>query len=675
MRSPADYFKTGRPPAWLVFCILFVISLLTYANSLRNEFMIDDFGLIFGPTATVTHHPKHLLSVITRADHADTFSLGHYRPVSDVFRVLLYYFLRDNGVGYHLVNIVLFAAFAALAFFFILSLTGSMTLGFWTSILFTVHPINTMAVNYITAHEVILYGIFALASLIAFNRFLQEGGRRWYGISLTFFVLSFLTQELMVMLPAYLALMFVYDKGKRVKEAALTVFPYIGIAFLYVAWRMQFASIKANLIDNIVSADMSLLQYAATLSALIGWYISKLIFPHQIVFLWNTQPLTGSALWAGVAVGILLVACLIVFFRKFDRLGRLALSFFLLGLAPVSILCFIYRPMGLIIEPHWFFVASLGFFLGIAIVFNRCKKRLGRVALFSFWIVAGLWMFATTQYNALWRTQKTYCRYWLEIAPDNHGPNFWMAHSYMEEGNFPLAREYFRRALVGGFMDWQVYANWGLMAYMEGDGQKALQEYAKAASLYPRSGVIHNNVGLVFKERGEWEAAEKAFQNAIQDEPFLIEPRLNLSQVYVATGQMEKALALLKENFELDPYHEHNLYALAKLYAEGNDLQGLKSILPPLLKYGNNAIELIFVANQLAQSQLYKDAPPFYEKAMRLDPRHKTVYLELGKFLGNTGRLQQAIVVWEQGIAVAGAEDEFTALIEQARRIIAEEKK
>jgi len=54
-------------------------------------------------------------------------------------------------LGYHLLNLALFGVIVVLFFELIGRWTNNTSIAFWASLLYAVHPINSMLVNYITA--------------------------------------------------------------------------------------------------------------------------------------------------------------------------------------------------------------------------------------------------------------------------------------------------------------------------------------------------------------------------------------------------------------------------------------------------------------------------------------------------------------------------------------------
>jgi len=94
---------------YLLYALLFVtISLLTYANSLQNEFLIDDHGFMIGQ---FRQEIPDFISFFT-----STFS-KHYTPIADLLKVALFSVMGAEPLPYHLFNIILFALTCTALFF------------------------------------------------------------------------------------------------------------------------------------------------------------------------------------------------------------------------------------------------------------------------------------------------------------------------------------------------------------------------------------------------------------------------------------------------------------------------------------------------------------------------------------------------------------------------------
>jgi Tfp pilus assembly protein PilF len=91
------------------------------------------------------------------------------------------------------------------------------------------------------------------------------------------------------------------------------------------------------------------------------------------------------------------------------------------------------------------------------------------------------------------------------------------------------------------------YYNEGLKAQKSGNFDNAKTAYQKAIMLAEgdRKDVIkaiHNNLGVMYVNSGEWEAAAQSFSDALSIDPDYKEANFNLGILYAKMGEAEKAL-------------------------------------------------------------------------------------------------------------------------------------
>jgi len=89
--------------------------------------------------------------------------------------------------------------------------------------------------------------------------------------------------------------------------------------------------------------------------------------------------------------------------------------------------------------------------------------------------------------------------------------------------------------------------NAGVMAYHNGQCEKALELFRKAIDLDPAMTEAYNNLGLTYTEINEEEKATEAFKKAISLSPELAAAYNNLGYVFYRLGSYEKAIDLYNE--------------------------------------------------------------------------------------------------------------------------------
>ena len=88
--------QSKRAHHYLPIVILFFVCLLAYGNSLQNDFILDDYRILFSEKGI--QHLKSIASLFTDSQN------GFYRPVGHIGLWLTYLAFKKNPVGYHLVN-------------------------------------------------------------------------------------------------------------------------------------------------------------------------------------------------------------------------------------------------------------------------------------------------------------------------------------------------------------------------------------------------------------------------------------------------------------------------------------------------------------------------------------------------------------------------------------------
>lgn len=84
---------------------------------------------------------------------------------------------------------------------------------------------------------------------------------------------------------------------------------------------------------------------------------------------------------------------------------------------------------------------------------------------------------------------------------------------------------------------------------------EALVDFERAARIAPGFAQAWNNVGLALRRMGAHEAAEEAYQRALELDGKLLSAHLNLAALYVADGAVESAMLSLDAAHRLAPDH------------------------------------------------------------------------------------------------------------------------
>lgn len=677
--SPLKFFDDPGERHFPVILFLFILSSIAFINALNHPFMMDDKTLIFGDP--LRYHPleifkhflpsyQHGLSEIRDA----TLSAKYFRPWAHALPLAEYVLFGQRLFFYHAFNLLLLNLAAFLIYRLIAELFNDRRLAFLTAGLFTIHPINGVLVNYITAGALSLMLIFSVGSMICALKAYRSprGDGEALALGLLAYANAMLCHETAIVLPCFLAIALAYVRPFEFKKFAGIMLPYAVLAGGYFYFRMHYASLKTTIIDSALAMNLSLADYLAAFTKLILWYAKALLTLQDIVLI-KSQAIEAShaVLWLGgfalMTAGI--VYGLIVSRRPAVRFGLLFLA---MGFLPAAAACFFQSSAGLILEPHWLLIGSLGFFVLAAEMLNAGYGILRR----EWWTNAVIVMIlaclaAGWNYNRLWSDQKTYAEHWSKISPSLDLPFFFLGDAFMEREQWPQARRAYVSALERSGRPFEYYYNLaGIILLGGGDLQQAKDLLLRALAVDPNSSRARVSLGMVYSALdGRDDLAEQSFKEALDFDPRSTEARTRLAQLYVGQGRISEAIEQYEAILIEAPRDQELPPAILKLYLQTPDKQKTASAAERFLKIFNDPRRLLEVAVLFAQSGDDRLAGPFFEKALQKAPRMKEIYLEAGKFLGNRNDFDGAIRIWEQGLQLYPQEKAFRELMDQAERL------
>jgi len=88
------------------------------------------------------------------------------------------------------------------------------------------------------------------------------------------------------------------------------------------------------------------------------------------------------------------------------------------------------------------------------------------------------------------------------VLPEDFGGLVTVGDSYMDEGNFPLAAECYKRALDIDSTSVNVRSDFGSCLYGMGLGDRSLEEFHEVLAIDPSHGIALFNLGVVFSGQG-----------------------------------------------------------------------------------------------------------------------------------------------------------------------------
>ncbi len=102
--------------------------------------------------------------------------------------------------------------------------------------------------------------------------------------------------------------------------------------------------------------------------------------------------------------------------------------------------------------------------------------------------------------------------------------------------------------------------------------RQAFKQNLEAATLNPADASAHYNLGLIYQQRGEFDAATKAFERAVEIDPREVDAHYQLGRIAREQGRLTDAIQHFERVVQLEPAHsQHEIWRETALvyYAAG----------------------------------------------------------------------------------------------------------
>ena len=337
--------RMNRSTVWLSGAVLVVLVWAVYAFAFPGMFHLDDWEYI-------THNPLIIGPHGLWSIWFSTQSKDYYPLTYSVFW-LEYRLWGQAAAGYLAVNIALHSLNVVLLWQLLrrLKLNGA-----WlAALLFGVHPLNVVAVAWLSELKSLLAMALSLLVVFAALRFEETQRRRWYLAALGLFALALLSKSAVVTLPVALLLLAVWRHGLWRLAEFIRAIPFFALAVVFGLITIWFQS--HHVLEGGSLRQLTLLQRAGDAACALWFYLGKAFCPVNLMLIYPHWVDPQPVFWQALAVaGWGLVAVLLWRLRQFGIL--VALGIYAVMLLPV--LGFIDQGFYAfsLVSDHWQFSVS-----------------------------------------------------------------------------------------------------------------------------------------------------------------------------------------------------------------------------------------------------------------------------------------------------------------------------
>lgn len=212
----------------------------------------------------------------------------------------------------------------------------------------------------------------------------------------------------------------------------------------------------------------------------------------------------------------------------------------------------------------------------------------------------------------------------------------------------------YQKAIAAEPNDWILHNNLGLLLLENGhDSESAIKEFEFVQTLFPEDHVTQNNMGLAYKQLGEYETAIVYFEKALQVKPTYFEAYFNLGETFEKQGAYEAALdnyqrAHVPNEKLAEAYKRYGIY-LANSGKIDRAVEQLNLALDswPKCAEAHRALGRIYVQIQNLESAVHH-----FSEQIRLQPNQAEGFIDLGSTLFQTKDFAGAIANYQSALQI-----------------------
>lgn len=581
-------------------------------------------------------------------------SYGYYRPVSALSLWLDYRIWGLDPLGFHLSNVLLHAACAALVVLACERLGLGRAASAFAGILFAVHPVHGENVAWISGRTDVVAFLFAIGSLLAHLESRHAEGRRsllWRILSLASFAAALLAKEMAAVVPLWIAALELGREPRAWRSAlraaaghALVLGGYLVLRFAVLGVGGPEVPASHGLGLALASAPWSILRY-------LSWLALPLA-PTAYVQNPYVTSVADPRFWGS---GLALVAIGWALWRagRHRREVRLFAVLLLLSFAPVLNLQRLAGPedMGNLMAERFCYFPSFPFLALVALAAAAVLGATARRPLARGVVVAGMAL-ATAAAGARtwtrtpdWRDDRTL--FTRETRRTPTAPLLWtqLSQVALREGRLDEADDHLARAEALAPAAVGVRALRAQWLVFAGHLAEALPIQERVATaLGARNHAARNNLAFLYRATGRPELALPLLESLVASVPSYADPHFNLGELRRARGDLEGAAVELRRYQELRPEDPRGLEALGEVEAALGRRDAVEALYRAELgRRAPDARTLNALATLRHRLGDRDGARAALERALALDPRHGPARFNLALMLDEAGRRAEAV--------------------------------
>jgi protein O-mannosyl-transferase len=499
---------------------------------------------------------------------------GNYHPITMLTLELNYGVSGLNAWSYHLLNVIFHLIGCWLVFYLTMQLSRkNAIISFTTAILFGIHPMHVESVAWVSERKDVLYGLFFVAGLTSYVKYIDTQYRKHYILSFVFFVLSLLSKPAAVIFPVAL---FSIDllRSRRFELKLIAE----KILFFIPAFIMGFITLRAQ--NQSGATDQHLFPFVWKI--LFGFYgimayFIKCFLPLNLSAFYPTPPINQQLPFEYYIGPVFFISLLILFLyalRK-NRVFAFGLSFYLINL--LLVLQF-FTVGSAVISERYTYIPYLGIFFMIGYLIDKYSNNKLVKAKFILIPLIGVCFILSFLQSRVWKDGTTLWENAIRNQPSSRAfANRGML--YAKEKNLTEAMTYYSKALELNYTDIESQADLANLYLELNKKDLAYKKYREVLAMRPNYYQAMDNLGVLFAMQGEFDSALVYFNKVLSINPEYPPTLRNRGFLFVDTKKYAEALKDFAKFNRSDPTVSNVFNAMGSCYRLLGDNEASLSVI------------------------------------------------------------------------------------------------
>lgn len=601
--------------------IIFLLGLLIYQNSFKNEFQFDD-------TIAINASLK-FDSLYSGLPFWSKINIKH-RPVSKYITNFNYSISGKNTISYHIFNTIIHIIASLFVFLIIqLILNNSNHLredikskgkifALICALLFLTHPVQTNSVTYIIQRMASLAGMFYLMSFYFYLKarfratLIQKKSVLYIILAIFAGLAALFSKQNAVTFPlAWLLgeLFFVRNKQKKLNKTYLII---AGSLILIIALTVIFANYLPRETDS-----FSRIEYLLTQTRVISKYIQLAFFPISLNIDYYFPISESFSIKELISTLFLLLVLLsgILLYRK-HRLISFGIFWFFLNLLVTSSII----PIRDVIFEHRLYLSIFGAVLVLVSILSYLFRNL---PVRYFYLISGFiilfFSIKTILRNVDWKTPYSLWKDTVSKSPEKARPNLNYGIACMEKKKLTEAEKYISKSIELDSSNPKAFFNRGNIRYTSQNYTGAIQDMKQYLKFYPESTASIDIAG----------------------------------KSYMAIKNFDSAIIFFNRWIKADSLSKRAFFSRGIAYqASGDPDRALEDLLTALKKDNNDPVILNKIGEVYFSSKNTIAALEYYSKAIKHDPSFAKAYFNRAYLHSTQNNINQGIKDFSRTIEI-----------------------